>query len=92
MLGTWSVSFVSAQVEQLSCVVAVRPSASPKSLRSRVGAVNGCIGISCGLGRGADSESPSVGADYGDAADAGRWPGCLGGFVISHATSVALRP
>jgi hypothetical protein len=54
--------------------------------------VNGGIGISCALGQGADLESPSIGAAYGDAADAGRWSGCLVGFVISHATSVAPRP
>jgi hypothetical protein len=51
-----------------------------------------CIGFSCGPGRGVDVESVSVGADYHDATEAGRWPGCLGGFVISHATSVVLRP
>jgi hypothetical protein len=86
--------FPSCQLRWRSCLllVGVPASASRKSLRLRVGAVHRSIGISCRPGRGADLESPSVGADYGDAADAGWWPGCLGGFVILHATSVGLRP
>ena len=93
MLGTWSVSFVSAQGEELSF-----SGRRPAFGVTEVVGVEGWCGerlrwdlVWCGSG-GADLESPSVGADDGDAADAGRWPGCLGGFVIAHATSVGLRP
>ena len=48
--------------------------------------------LACDVCHSLDAEPASARADHRDATDASRWPGCLCGFVISHAASVALRP